>query len=142
MSNSLRLLGLLPVALLLASTAGCSFSYSSASSSKSSRSSSVSSSSSSPGHAQRSYENDVRDYTAAYIQSGGKIDAFRRKLAELAERHGLSDWEANLGTYEAIGKGLADADASQVQVDAFKDNLGGGDPAKAAAIQGGYDDAK
>ena len=141
-----RYLLLAPIALLLAFSVGCSFSASSKSSSTSSRSSSASarssfnsSSSSSPGHEERAYQEDVRDYTAAYIQSGGNIDAFRKKLAQLAEEDGLSNWEANPVTYEAIGQGLADAGARQIQVDAFKENLCGGDPTKQKAMQDGFD---
>jgi hypothetical protein len=131
-------------ALLAASllALGCSFSYSSQSSSDSSRSSSVSSSSSSPGHAERAYREDVREYTSAYIQSGGQIDAFRRKLSELAADRGITDWQTNLVTFEAIGLGLGDAKASEIQVDTFKTNLCGGDPERERAMQQGYDRAR
>lgn len=141
MTRTQRRLFLVPAVLLTALVVGCSFSYSSRSSSKSSRSSSISSSSSSPGHAGRVYQEDVREYTAAYVLSGGNIDAFRTKIAELAEEHGIADWESNLITYEGIGEGLADANATDIQLRAFKENLGGGDPAKAKAIQDGFDAA-
>ena len=59
------------VAVLLLAV-GCSLSYSSNSSSESSASSSGSSESS-----ETRYRNDVRDFTAAYVKSGGRLDDFR-----------------------------------------------------------------
>ena len=99
------------VAVLLLAV-GCSFSYSSNSSSESSASSSGSSESS-----ETQYRNDVRDFTAAYVKSGGRLDDFKRRLADLAKERGITDWEQNLLTYEAIGRGLKKAKGSQVELE-------------------------
>jgi hypothetical protein len=132
------LIALLLVALM-AVTAGCSFSASSAASSESSSASSESSSaSSSPASKEASYRDDVRDYTAAYVKSGGQFDAFQKRIGELAKQHDITNWEDNLATYEGIGAGLGRAKVSQVQVDAYKQNLGKGDPRKMEAIQKAY----
>ena len=135
----------LPALLLvavMALSAGCSISASSesssASSSDSSESSSRSSKSSSPENKEEAYRNDVRDYTEAYVKSGGQFDAFERQIGELARRHDITNWEDNLATYEGIGAGLGRAKANQVQVDAYKKNLGRGDPRKMEAIQKAY----
>jgi hypothetical protein len=118
---------------------GCSFSDSSVSISKSISSPLASSSrSSSPEDA---YEGDVRDYTAAYLKSGGRADELRRELSALAEKHGISDWEQNKATFRGIGAGLAKAGARQVEVDAFKQNLATTDE-QARWIQEAFDSAR
>ena len=121
---------------------GCSLSASSASSSNSSASSSESSSSSSPGNKEQKYMEDVRDYTASFVKSGGRIADFKTRLGELAKQHEITNWEENLVTYEGIGRGLGKAKASQVEVDTYTSGLAGGDPKKAEAIKRGYDAEK
>jgi hypothetical protein len=137
--NTLLALVLIAAAAL---SAGCSLSASSAasseSSSASSESSSKSSKSSSPEDKESAYRDDVRDYTQAYVKSGGQFDAFQRHVGELARRHDVTNWEDNLATYEGIGAGLGRAKVSQVQVDAYKQNLGRGDARKSEAIQRAY----
>jgi len=127
------------VALVVVSSAGCSFSASSESSSESSaRSSESSSRSSSPESKEATYRDDVRDYTEAYVKSGGQFDAFQRRIGELARRYDITNWEDTLATYEGVGAGLGRAKVNQVQVDAYKQNLGKGDPRKMDAIQRAY----
>jgi hypothetical protein len=131
---------------IVAALAGCSVSASSWSLSKSVRSSSRSSdssSSSSPGAAERAYRDDVTDYTRAFAKSHrGDFQGFQADLARLAEEHGITNWEENRATYQAIGEGLGSAHVSEAELLAYKRNLSGGDPDKAAAIQEGYDSAR
>ena len=94
-----------------------------------------SSKSSSP---EAAYREDVGDYTAAHLQSGGKPDELRRGIGELASKHGITDWEHNESTFRAVGEGLAKAGYRQVQVDAFKKNIAT-NPQQASWIQDGYD---
>lgn len=137
------------VVIAMALSAGCSFSASSGSSAASSGSSAASSESSahssessskssSPDSKEASYRNDIRDYTAAYVKSGGQFDAFQKRIGELARQHDITNWEDNLATYQGIGAGLGRASVNQVQVDAYKQNLGRGDPRKMDAIQAAY----
>ncbi len=121
---------------------GCSLSASSKSSSDSSASSSESSSSSSPGYKEQKYMEDVRDYTASFVRSGGRIADFKTRLGEIAKEHDITNWEENLVTYEGIGRGLGKAKASQVEVDTYTSGFAGGDPKKAEAIKRGYDAEK
>jgi len=125
--------------LAFASLSACSFIDSSKSSSDSIASSSASISSSSPQSRDAAYRDDVRDYTYAYVISGGDPAVFEAKLATIAEKHGITNWQANQATYVGIGQGLGKAKAKQVEVDAFKQNLSHGDATKAKAIQQGYD---
>ncbi len=134
------------VMLLAIPLAACSISASSWSVSKSSRSSSHSSdssSSSSPGAAERAYREDVSDYTRAYAKSGGHdFRVFQSDLGQLAQEHGITDWEDNPATYEAIGDGLGRAKVSDAELMAYKRTLGGRDAKKSDAIQRGYDSAE
>jgi hypothetical protein len=131
------------LALVLLASAGCSFSASSAASSESSaassESSATSSASSSPANKETSYRDDVRDYTEAYVKSGGQFDAFQKRIGELAKKHDITNWEDTMVTYDGIGQGLGRAKVGAVQLDAYKQNLAKGDPQKVAAIQKGYD---
>jgi hypothetical protein len=128
--------------VVVALSVGCSFSASSessaASSDSSAHSSESSSKSSSPDSKEATYRDDVRDYTEAYVKSGGQFDAFQRRIGELAKQYDITNWEDNLATYEGIGAGLGRAKVSQVQVDAYKENLGKGDLRKMETIQQAY----
>jgi hypothetical protein len=94
-----------------------------------------SSKSSSP---EAAYREDVRDYTAAHLQSGGTVDELRRQIGTLAAKYGITDWENNESTFRAIGAGLAKAGYRQVQVDAFKNNMAS-TPDQAEWMQKGFD---
>jgi hypothetical protein len=135
------LLALLTLVVLASS--GCSFSASSAASSESSaassESSASSSASSSPANKEASYRDDVRDYTEAYVKSGGQFDAFQKRIGELAKKHDVTNWEDSMTTYDGIGQGLGRAKVNTAQLDAYKQNLAKGDPQKMAAIQKAYD---
>jgi hypothetical protein len=85
-----------------------------------------------------SYQRDVRDFTEAYLRSSSDPAGFRAGLASTAQKHGISNWEADEATYHGVGEGLGKAKAKQSQVEVYKTNLSGGDPVKAAAIQNGY----
>jgi hypothetical protein len=105
-------------------------------------SSGSSSGSSSPESKEAAYRDDVRDYTAAYVKSGGRITDFDKKLGELARSRGITNWEESMATYEGIGRGLGKAGVDGVELDTYVRNLAGGDPKKVAAIQKGYESAK
>ena len=132
-----RVKHVVPVMLLLATAAGCSFSDSSASISKSISSPFESSSASSPG-GKEAYENDVADYTYAHVISSNQFDTFWKGLANVAERHGVTNWEAEDATYVGIGKGIRRAKLSQAQLEVIAKNLSGGDTKKIKLIQEGY----
>ena len=128
--------------VVVASSVGCSFSASSESSAGSSESSShsseSSSKSSSPESKEAAYRDDLRDYTEGYVKSGGQFDAFQKRIGELARKYDITNWEDSMATYEGVGAGLGRAKVNQVQVDAYKQNLGKGDSRKMEAIQEAY----
>ena len=127
------------LAAIVVLTQACSFSASSESSSDSSASSSRSSS---PESAESQYKSDVREYTAAYMKTGGQFDAFRRGIGDIARKHNITNWEDSPVTYEGIGQGLGEGGATELQLKAYMDGLAGQDAGKRAAMQKGYDAKK
>lgn len=137
------------LALAGAAALACSFSHSSESSSDSSTNSSDSSvhssDSSSPGHEhrhdeqqQKSFVEDVAQYTAAFVEAGGSHgDSFFSGVGDLAREHGVSDWESDPAVWEAIGRGLARSPASSAERVAYQSAWTGGDPAKQGAVAKG-----
>jgi hypothetical protein len=131
---------LLLFAASLVGVSACSLSYSSKSISDS-ISSPFKSSSDSSGDSHAAYQADVRDYTAAYIRSGGDYDTFERKIGSVAAKHGITDWELDTGTYVAIGQGLRKGGLKPIELAAWKTNLARDDLSRADLIQKGYDAA-
>jgi hypothetical protein len=129
----------LAVALLALLPLGCSF-FGSEGNVKT-RTSPSASRDSSLGDQEReeSYRDDVREYTYEYVDADGEIPDFEGGLGEIAERHGVLDWDASDATYVAIGAGLAQAQVSSSELDDFKRTLGRSDPLKMAQIQRGFD---
>jgi hypothetical protein len=134
--RQLRVLAVLPI--LICTMAACSFVWSSESISDSVKSSSDSSSSSSPGSAEEAYEGDVRDYTYAFVTSGGSRSDFRQGLSRIAEKHGVTNWEGDMATYTGIGMGLRKANANSAELQAYEESFAGNDAAKRQAIERGY----
>ena len=94
-----------------------------------------SSKSSSPDDA---YRDDVRDFTAAYLKSGGDASTLEEEVAEVAEKRGISDWEQSESTYVGMGAGLAKAGLNQAELDAYKRTIAD-DEEQADWMQEGYD---
>lgn len=126
--------------------AGCSISASSASISDSitgsSKSVSDSISSSSPDGSSKSeqaYREDVRDFTATAARSGRPPADVQSGLSRVAERHGVTNWEADAATFVGIGEGLRRADQKPSAVRRWADELGGASGSAESLIQQGYD---
>ena len=86
-----------------------------------------------------SYREDVRDYTYACVDAENELLDFEDGLGVIAERHGVSDWEAADATYVAIGAGLARAQVNSGDLADLKRTLGRADPLKMTEIQRGFD---
>jgi hypothetical protein len=84
------------------------------------------------------YHEDIRELTAAYVSTGGSFPAFQRHLGDVARKHGISDWEEEPATYEAIGHGLAKAGADGAALDAYTRELAGPDADRARAIRAAH----
>ena len=135
----------LAVISLLLFLQGCSISYSSKGSSKSSKgsSNSVSSIVSSPSESSKKgekYQQEILDYTYAYVNSSeADYASFQKGLADIAARQGIVNWEDDPATYIAIGKGLKKAKLEGISYETYKKNLAGSDYTKMQDIQKGYD---
>jgi hypothetical protein len=127
------------LAIACAGSLACSFSYSSEGSSDSSNSSSDSSGSSSGDSKSARFQKDVEQYTEAFVQAGGQRDeSFFTGLGDLARKRGVSDWEAEPGTWEAIGRGLGRTRVTEAQRTAWETAWAGGDQARQDAIARGF----
>jgi len=109
---------------VLALMTGCSLSYSISESSDSISTSSDSSKSSSassggsktdPEDAKRTYMGDVSAYTTSAAR-GDDAQVYLRELGSIAQRNGITDWERDTSTYNAIGTGLRRAGIRQNEV--------------------------
>jgi hypothetical protein len=131
------------VLALAAAPVGCSFIDSSKSISDSIGSSSASSTSSIRGDSEEAYRSDVRDYTYAYVISGGKnLAGYQKGIADLAGRHGVTNWQEDATTYEGMGQGLAKAKVNAAELEAYKQQFSGSVPERMQQIQRGYDSAR
>ena len=119
---------------------GCSLSYSSKSISDST--SSIVSSPSSISGKSKKYQNEVADYTMAYVKSSqpnADYNTFRKGLSDIAAKEGVTNWDQDSLTYMGIGKGLKRAKVEGVAYETYKKNFAGGDANKMEEIQDGYD---
>ena len=135
---NIRITRMVTAALLVLIAAGCSFSESSKSISNIVSSPIKSSSDSSK--PRQAYKDDVADYTATYIKSGGDTTKLKDGISRIAEKRGLTDWENDSATYQGLGQGFKRAGLKQVEVDAYKHTLADSDE-QASWIQQGYDAA-
>jgi hypothetical protein len=122
---------------------GCSLSYSSKSISDST--SSIVSSPSSVSGKSKKYQNEVADYTMAYVKSsqpGADYTTFLKGLSDIAAKEGVTNWDQDSLTYMGIGKGLKKADVEGVAYETYKKNFAGGDSKKTEEIQDGYESEK
>ena len=129
------------IVLLAVLPLGCSFYYSSESSVKALTSPSRSSGSSSGGDEEKekeAYRDDVRDFTAAHAAKHEDVDGFASGLANVARRHGITDWEAEEATYTAVGAGLKRAEVRPSDRERYEATVAGNEPAKVALIRRGY----
>lgn len=120
--------------------AGCSFSDSSGSISDST--SSIISSPSSISGKSKKYQNEIADYTTAYVKSsqpGEGYNTFLKGVSDIAAKEGVTNWDQDSLTYMGIGMGLKKANVEGTAYETYKKNFAGGDSKKMEEIQDGYD---
>ena len=143
MTESLRRAFGIALAVACAGSLACSFSYSSEGSSDSSKSSSDSSGSSSGGKESALFQKDVEQYTEAFVEAGGqREESFFAGLGDLARKRGVSDWESEPSTWEAIGRGLGRTNVKEAQRAAWEAAWADGDQARENAIARGFATAR
>ena len=81
---------------------------------------------------------DVRDATELWVREGDDVDAFRRDVGRITESHGVTDWESDPRTYDAIGRGLRRAEIEEASARRLSAELVAGDARALAWIWRGY----
>ena len=84
------------------------------------------------------YRQDVSDYTIAFAQQGGDLDALRQGVGRLAERRGITNWEADPLTCASIGLGLQRAHFDRAAAELFAADLFGPNRESRQALLAGY----
>jgi len=126
------------VALACAASLACSFSHSSGSISDSSKSSSGSSADD-----KKAFRNDVSQYTEAFVEAGGEQQqTFFSGLSDLARKRGVSDWDSEPSTWEAIGHGLGRTKVNDAQRTAYETAWASGDAERESAMARGFANAR
>jgi hypothetical protein len=151
----MRILTSVFMVLTLALMSGCSISKSSGSISDSISSPSESISDSSSGGDDEpeaapepekpedtaSYEADVSQLALTYAKNGGEIGALRDAVGKLATARGITDWESDSNTSEAIGRGIGRGGMPETEFVKFSKQLyGGEDLSKESQLRRGYDE--
>ena len=148
----MRILIVLFLLVTVATLSGCSFSKSSESISDSISSPSKSSSRSSGGgddggedsgapeapQDTAAYQADVAQLAATYAQTGGDIGALRSAVSRLATQRGITNWETDPKTCEAIGRGVGTGGMGSQAFREFSKDLFGDDLTKATELRKGY----
>jgi hypothetical protein len=130
------------LAVALSAGVGCSFSASSKSISKSISSPFRSSSESSKSNATR-YREEVADYAQGFATGGGgDVSGFKRGLAGIAEKRGISDWESNGDTWKSLGKGLGRTEITDAAFAGFVESWSGGDSTRSDLMRKGFKSAR
>ena len=118
----------------------CSFSDSSGSISDST--SSIISSPSSVSEEDKKYENEVSDYTMAYVKSSrpeADYNNYLKGLSDIAAKTGIVNWDQEPKTYIAIGKGLKKAGIQGTAYETYKKNFANSNQQNMQNIQKGYE---
>lgn len=71
-----------------------------------------------------SYRDDVRVAGRSFAATSGGAEAFVREIGEIAERHGITDWEADRATWLALGEGFRQGGLSPDEIDGLLLQLG------------------
>jgi hypothetical protein len=85
-----------------------------------------------------SYEADVAQLAATFAAVGGDIGALRSAVSELAVKRGITNWEADSATRQAIGRGVGDGGMEEAQFADFSKDLFGDDLTKQSDLRKGY----
>lgn len=131
--------GLTTACARLASSASVTSSVSLASSASSSEiiSSPFRSSSRSPCcQEEQKIEEETEGYTTAYLLVGpGDAESFLRGLAEIAARHGFSDWQRYSYSWTGVARGLAAAGLSEAESLQYAQYWANGDPVLVSLVK-------
>lgn len=89
-------------------------------------------------HHHEAYYIDVRESAAAAIVAQASTDELLRSISRAATQHGISDWEAEQGSYVALGEGLRLAGLNEKQATTWISRLSDGNAETARLISKGF----
>lgn len=87
---------------------------------------------------QSKYQQDVTETTAAAMKKGAGPMQIMREVGDVANEHGVTDWENEPGTFEAIGRGLKQGDASLAEFESLSEQLAAGSDLRKRLLEKGY----
>jgi hypothetical protein len=76
------------------------------------------------------------------VVSGGSDGAFLSGIAPIAQKRGISNWEADENTWIGIGRGLGRTKIDKVQLGVYENSWSGGDANKIKLIQKGFEQVR
>lgn len=77
-----------------------------------------------PSESELAYGDDVRVMVRAYLETGEPADGFLRAIGQVAEQHGIDDWEGEVTTFHALGVGLSQAGLDPSQTRTYLASVG------------------
>jgi hypothetical protein len=77
---------------------------------------------------------------ATFAKGGGDIGGLRSAISSLATKRGISNWEVDPTTTQAIGRGLRSGGMQEESFVAFSKDLFGDDLSKQSELRQGYDE--
>ncbi len=89
-------------------------------------------------HHHEAYYIDVRESTAAAIIAQASSDEVLRSISRAATQHGISDWEAEQGSYIALGEGLRLGGLNEEQARAWISRLRNGNAKTTRLLMQGF----
>ncbi|MCP5056693.1 MAG: hypothetical protein GY937_08195 [bacterium] len=138
--NRIHLLGVLLLGLIVATGTGCKSLWASFTSPSDSVSGSFNSISGSvealfdgisqscsgtkPSKSELAYGDDVRVMMRAFVETAEPADGLLRAIGQVAEQHGIDDWEAEVTTFHALGMGFSQAGFDADQTRTYLASLG------------------
>lgn len=85
------------------------------------------------------YQQEIREQVLALAEGGGNVEGFQRELGDVANRHGVLNWEVEPASYQALGQGLREAGFSGTALEQLAEQLTGGDAKRKRVLQSSYD---
>jgi len=84
------------------------------------------------------YNADVRAATQSALDAGASEGEVLRSVSRVAERYGVSDWEAQASTYVAIGEAMKLAGENESDAQSLAHKLADGNPEAEELLLQGY----
>jgi hypothetical protein len=88
------------------------------------------------------FAGDVEEFTQAYVTARGASRDFLGGVGDLARQRGISDWEADPGVWQAIGRGLGRSAEDGAVLSGYASAWTGGDATRLGEIERGIGEVR